>query len=151
MKSGPTPRILTREVKICMSNVGLSYGSKIFGPNNEGLSHGSKIFLSHGPSFFSTMSHGSNPPKTGLWALAQTDQLLNFEPWLKPPQKWTFEPWLKPTFDMQIFTWNKEKYFVLTFSSRQIAHNHNSVRTNIYFGPNWISNIICLRQIVWNK
>ena len=59
--------------------------------------------------------------------MAQTHQLLNFEPWRKPPKnrtlshgsnpsiielwamaqtpkKWTFEPWLKPTFDMQIFT-----------------------------------------------
>ena len=27
--------------------------------------------------------------------MAQTHQLLNFEPWLKPPKKWVFEPWLK--------------------------------------------------------
>ena len=66
--------------------------------------------------------------------MAQTHQLLDFEPWLKPPKigLWAmaqknframaqtlifggFEPWLKPTFDMQILTaiMNKElKSFV---------------------------------------
>ena len=36
------------------------------------------------PQYYWTLSHGSNPHIIGLWAMAQTYQLLNFEPWLKP-------------------------------------------------------------------